>query len=116
MNDTPIVEVLGYQVTIGLPDWCADDRFEYRKNHYFDKWHAWPGSYSHTTYHNGLEDALGKIEHVEEICLRPLSCWITVKIDADVKNIRDAVRIIQSKVADVLKTWITYQPNDEAPS
>ena len=44
-------------LNIELPDWINDEKYDYSTPVYYDKWHAYKGSYSHTNYGNLIEDS-----------------------------------------------------------
>ena len=105
------VECTSATVTFSLPDWTADDRFEYTKVHYFSQGHAWAGSYDRTTSHNRLDDALFKETQYEELCLHPNGQWVTYDISLR-GNVYDNIRQKQEEVQRVLDQWRDWQPEE----
>ena len=105
------IKCLSISVTFSLPNWTADERFEFTKNHYFDAGHAWAGSYDRTTLHNRLDDALFSETQYEELCLDPNAQWI--KYDISLKgNVYENIRTQQEKIQRVLDRWRDWEPEN----
>ena len=73
------VNVIEIKVSFDIPNWFPPNRFDQTKALYFDKHHAYAGSYSHSTYFNSAEDLLWKrFPEMKEICNHS---WIELEYD-----------------------------------
>ena len=62
-------ELLTIEISFSIPQWFPPNRLDYSKAHYFDKYHAYAGSYDRSTYHNSAEDNLfNRFKDIKEIC------------------------------------------------
>jgi hypothetical protein len=108
------VRVLGASFTFSLPDWISDDKYCFSKAHHYDQYHAWAGSYSHTTEHNIAETALFELDEVKEVCLHPMSAWLVMDIDAEKGGNAEALlKRFRVKLMKVLETLKKYEKPQE---
>jgi hypothetical protein len=62
-------ERLTIKIAFTIPQWFPPNRLDYRKAHYYDKYHAYAGSFDHSTYHNSAEDNLfNRFKNLKEVC------------------------------------------------
>lgn len=79
------------RITFEIPNWFPQDRFDVTKVHHFDKYHAYAGSYSHSTYHNTAEDQLWKrFPEMSESCRY---YWIEMEYDGDIEQLTEWIEL-----------------------
>lgn len=106
------VEYSECRVTFTLPQWVAEDRFEYRKVHHFPKGHAYAGSYDRETLHNRVDDALFTLGY-DELCLHPMGQWVSFKLDGPPARLPGQIAEAERRLRACLAKWKDDQPEKE---
>lgn len=85
---TNVVEI---KVSFDIPQWFPQDRFDFNKSHFNSKFDAYPGAYSHSTYHNTAEDQLWKrFPEMKEICN---NAWIEFEYEGNPEQLIDWIEL-----------------------
>jgi hypothetical protein len=89
-------ELLTIEVSFDIPNWFPPDRLDYSKAHYYDKQHAYAGSYDHSSYHNSAEDNLfNRFKDIKELCK---NYWIMFEYDGTPEQLPNWVKIKQEQL------------------
>jgi len=90
---TNVIEI---KVSFDIPNWFPQDRFVKTKAHYYDKNHAYAGSYSHSTYSNSAEDLLWKqFPEMKELCN---SFWIELEYKGNPEQLPEWIEKITNRL------------------
>jgi len=103
---------LGCEITLSLPTWTKEDRFEYQRVHRFPTGHAYAGSYERTTSHNLLDEALFEIG-TKSSCLDPMAQWVTFELEGPPARLPGQIAEKQRLLQECLAKWKDYQPEKE---
>lgn len=105
MATEPNVEVLGFTVTLSLPDNFGEG-YSFTRTHRYPTGHAWAGSFSHTTDHNEAEDALWSETHYSEASHHPWGQSATYELEAETPaEMQKEVEKLIKQVKSVIKRF-----------
>ena len=108
------VELIGGEYTFSLPEWVADEKYEYSVPRYYDKNHAYAGSYSHTNNENRAYDILFDLPMVKEVCLHPMGQWLTVEVgSAPGRGTTVVLNKFRKRLIKALKELKAWEPLKE---
>jgi hypothetical protein len=107
-----LAEIQLIEVTFSLPEWTADKRFDEEIPVFYDSGHAWKGQIKNYKNENAISDGLFEIKGVKEVCLDPMSQWVTVEFGCDLGDIHVRVGMFLESLRKFLqnKRWIRFCP------
>ncbi|MCP4156672.1 MAG: hypothetical protein GY757_53660 [bacterium] len=100
-----MINIATIEVTFHLPPWWPPERLHYSNPVYFDKYHAWAGSYSHSNEGNSAEDSIYKIKGCIETCSHPMGPWVKFEMDPDESDPVKWIEQTQAKLTRHLKRY-----------
>lgn len=101
--DRSQLEIVESKVTISLPLWVCEDKFEQRTVRYNPSWHAYPGAFDSDSKDNVISEELFEyVDGYKQTMFHPMNCWIEVEVteNTDINTVIDQIVEVLDRFED----------------
>lgn len=98
-------EVLEVRVTLELPSWFPQERFNYQRPVYYPPRHVYAGSYDYTVDGNSAEDNFWKALLPKTMCLDPQGKWAEFLVEDEPEKIAESIERLRERVRRYLSRY-----------